>query len=144
MDEAIRNRGYIYLKFQLYNEALTDFNQAIELNKKEGWYLYCRALAYQKLNQADKAQTDIYNAMKLAKESYDKDSKHWRNTFNLALYSLGAGKIQQAQKLYQYGLANHAPLEMIQMAMRDLNHFLLIIPGHVQAEAMRQLLQSTR
>ncbi|MEH1915270.1 hypothetical protein [Nostoc sp.] len=58
-------------------------------------YLYDRALAYLALNEQVKAQTDLALAIKLAKQNYEKDTKDWRNAFNLAIYYLAAQYTQQ-------------------------------------------------
>ena len=128
---------------KLYNEALADFNRAIDLDSDSNWKLYNRALAYLALNQADKARADLLLAIKLAKEDYEKDAKDWNNAFNLALYYLAAQYNQPAEQLYRYVLSQGASLERIHAAIQDLNDFLTIFPNHVQATSIRQLLQSS-
>lgn len=105
--------------------------------------MYDRALTYLALNQANKAQIDLALAIKLAKQHYEKDTKDWRNTFNLALYYLAAHYTQPAEQLYRYTLSQGASLERIRIAIQDLNDFLTVFPNHVQATSMRQLLQSS-
>ncbi|MGF2036511.1 MAG: tetratricopeptide repeat protein, partial [Nostoc sp. CmiVER01] len=139
---AITNRGETYLMLKLYNEALIDFNRAIDLDS-DNWKLYDRALTYQALNQLDKARSDLALAIKLAKQDYEKDSKDWRNAFNLALYYLAAQYTQPAEQLYRYVLSQGASLERTHEAIQDLNDFLTVFPNHVQATSMRQLLQSS-
>ncbi|MCC5599883.1 tetratricopeptide repeat protein [Nostoc favosum] len=143
LDWAIASRGQTFLQLKRYNEALADFNCAIGLKSHDDWYLYDRALSYLALNQANKAQIDLALAIKLAKQHYEKDTKDWRNTFNLALYYLAAHYTQPAEQLYRYTLSQGASLERIHVAIQDLNYFLTVFPDHVQATSMRQLLQSS-
>ncbi|MCC5622362.1 tetratricopeptide repeat protein [Nostoc sp. CHAB 5715] len=143
LDWAIASRGQTLLQLKRYNEALADFNRAIGLKSDDDWYLYDRALSYLALNQANKAQIDLALAIKLAKQHYEKDTKDWRNTFNLALYYLAAHYTQPAEQLYRYTLSQGASLERIHIAIQDLNDFLTVFPNHVQATSMRQLLQSS-
>ncbi|MDZ8067888.1 MAG: tetratricopeptide repeat protein [Nostoc sp. DedQUE08] len=140
---AIASRGQTYLMLKLYNEALADYNRAIDLDSDSNWDLYNRALAYLALNQPDKARTDLVLAIKLAKQSYEKDTKDWRNAFNLALYYLAANYTQPAERLYRYALSKDASSESIRGAIQDLNNFLTVFPNHPQATSMRQLLQSS-
>ena len=142
-DWAIAHRGQTYLMLKLYNEALADFNRAIDLDSDSNWKLYNRALAYQALNQPDKAWADLALAIKLAKQHYEKDAKDWSNAFNLALYYLAAQYHQPAERLYLHVLSKGASLERTHAAIQDLNDFLTVFPDHVQATSMRQLLQSS-
>jgi tetratricopeptide (TPR) repeat protein len=140
---AIALRGYAYLMLKRYNEALENLNCAINLKPDNDWYLYHRALAYQALNQVDKARIDLNNATKLAQQNYQKDAKDWRNTFNLALYYLIGGNVELSQRLYQYAVSSHAPLEHIREAIRDLEDFSSIFPEYIEAQSMRKFLQSS-
>jgi tetratricopeptide (TPR) repeat protein len=124
-----------------YTKSIADLNLVLELQPDNDWCLYLRGLNYKLLGQSDKAQTDFYSAIRISKNSHEKGSNDWSNNFNLALYSLAAGKIAQSHKLYQY-LAHHASSDIIQTAIRDLDDFLIIFPGHhMQAIVMRQLLK---
>jgi tetratricopeptide (TPR) repeat protein len=140
---AIALRGYAYLMLKRYNEALENLNCAINLKPDNDWHLYSRALAYQALNQVDKARIDLNNATKLAQQNYQKDAKDWRNTFNLALYYLIGGNVELSQRLYQYAVSSHAPLEHIREAIRDLEDFSSIFPEYIEAQSMRKFLQSS-
>jgi tetratricopeptide (TPR) repeat protein len=143
LDWAIARRGYTYLMLKRYNEALENFNCAINLKPDDDWGLYSRALAYQALNQVDKARVDLNNATKLAQQNYQKDATDWRNTFNLALHYLIGGNVELSQRLYQYALSSHAPLEHIRGAIRDLEDFSSIFPEYIEAQSMRKFLQSS-
>ncbi|MBE9106135.1 ATP-binding protein, partial [Nostoc cf. edaphicum LEGE 07299] len=104
---------------------------------------YNRALVYLTLDQPNKARTCLVPVIKLATEHYKKNPKDWRNAFNLALYCLAAQYTQQAGHLYRYVLLKGASSESISEAIQDLNDFLTILPDHLQATFIRQLLQSS-
>lgn len=142
-DWAIAQRGQTYFMLKRYNEALENLNCAIDLKPDKDWYLYYRALVYQALNQVDKARINLNNATKLAEQTYQKDTKDWRNTFNLALYYLTGGNVELSQRLYQYALSSHAPLDRIRTAIRDLECFSSIFPEYIEAQSMRKFLQSS-
>ncbi|MBW4672121.1 MAG: tetratricopeptide repeat protein [Cyanomargarita calcarea GSE-NOS-MK-12-04C] len=137
---ALTSRGKTYLLMNHYTKSITDFNLVLELQSDNDWCLYLRGLNYKLLGESDKAQNDFYNAIRISKKNHEKGSNDWYNNFNLALYSLAVGKIAQARKLYQY-LANHASSDIIEIAIRNLDDFLIIFPRHMQAVVMRQLLK---
>ncbi|MEO0842206.1 MAG: tetratricopeptide repeat protein, partial [Cyanobacteria bacterium J06643_5] len=141
-DYALRSRGLCYLVLQQYEKAIIDLNRAIDLKKDSDWYLYLRALAYKALNQPDKAQTDLENAVKLAKPKYENNPLDWNNTLDLALYYLAANYIPTAKKLYELALSQDISQGYIDMAIRDLDDFLMVFPNHTEAQAMRVLLDS--
>ncbi|MEA5564033.1 hypothetical protein [Anabaena sp. UHCC 0399] len=128
---------------QRYEEVIQDFNIAINLDLNNDWYLYIRALAYTALHQKDQAHADLALAIKLAKQGYEQDAKNWCNTFNLAIYYLAVEYTNPAEELYRYALSHSASLKSKRDAIQDLNEFLIIFPNHLQAQAMRQLLQSS-
>jgi tetratricopeptide (TPR) repeat protein len=130
LDWAIRERGEVLLALKRYQESLADFDQAIELDSNNDWRYYDRALAYQALNQPDRAKADLDRAIQLAQQQYDENPENHGNTFNLALYHLAAGTIPQAWHFYRNALDRGAPLSIIQEAIRDLEDFLGVLPGH--------------
>ncbi|MBD2415577.1 hypothetical protein FACHB389_22060 [Nostoc calcicola FACHB-389] len=140
---AIAQRGYAYLMLKRYHEAIENLNCAINLKPDNDWSFYSRALAYQALNQVDKARADLNNSTQLVQQNYQKNARDWRNTFNLALYYLTSGNVELSQRLYQYELSSHAPLERIREAIRDLEDFSSIFPEYVEAQSMRKFLQSS-
>nr|MDZ8001618.1 tetratricopeptide repeat protein [Aulosira sp. DedVER01a] len=142
-DWAIYRRGEIYLLLKDYKQALANFNRAIELEPNDTWYFYDRALAYQALQQEQKAKDDFNIAIQLAQEKYQKNSQDWRNTFNLALYYLTSGDIEQSESIYKYILSMRLPADIIREAIRDIDIFLTIFPNYESAISMRQLLQSS-
>ncbi|RCJ41975.1 hypothetical protein A6770_35695 [Nostoc minutum NIES-26] len=141
-DWSLINRGYMYLMLKRYNEALADFNCAVDLKSDNDWYLYDRALAYQALNQPDKARADLALAIKLAKQHYEKDTRNWRNAFNLALYYLAVQYTRPAEQLYRYALSQSAASNRIREAIQNLNDYLTVFPNDMQAISMQKLLQS--
>ena len=62
-DFALNSRGSIlFNNYQKYNEALTDFNKAIQLNQVGDYYLN-RSYCFYKLGQNDKAKADAITAI---------------------------------------------------------------------------------
>jgi protein O-mannosyl-transferase len=62
-DFALDSRGSLLVNdYQKYNEALADFNKAIQINPVGGYYLN-RSVCYYKLNQVDKAKADAIIAI---------------------------------------------------------------------------------
>jgi len=116
-------------------------NRAIELKPDSDWRLYDRACTHQALGQTDQAQADLTAAIQRAQEAYEEEPQDWQNTFNLALYHLAAGEAEEAERLYRAALSGGASPRLIRMAIRDLDGFLVFFPDHVQAQAMRHLLQ---
>jgi tetratricopeptide (TPR) repeat protein len=136
-----RVRGELYLMVGRAHEALSDFNRSIELKPESDWGLYCRALAYRRLNQPDNATADLERAIQLAHQSYTKTPDDHRNTFNLALYYLAADKLEQSKHFYRDALNRAAPPVRIREAIRDLGDFLTVFPGHQAAQTFKQALE---
>ena len=62
-DFALNTRGSVlFNNYQKYNEALADFNKAIQLNPS-GDYFLNRSYCFYRLNQYDKAKADAITAM---------------------------------------------------------------------------------
>jgi tetratricopeptide (TPR) repeat protein len=138
---AILNRGRVYRLIQQYQQAILDFNRAIELDAEDDWYLYERALSYQALNQIPEAQNDLKQAIRLAQQEYSKKPEDWRVIFNLALYYLTIGNIEQARFFYRDAIDRGAPSDRIQVAIEDLEDFLTVFPDHAMAKSARDALK---
>ncbi len=138
---AIARRGITYGLMKRDQGALADFDQAIELDSNKDWGYYDRALAYQALNQPDRAKADLDHAIQLAQQEYDENPEDHRNSFNLALYHLAAGTNQQSWRFYRDALNRGAPLSSIQTAVRDLEDFLCLFPGHEWAAKAKTTLE---
>jgi hypothetical protein len=63
---------------------------------------------------------------------------HWRDTFNLAVYHLAAGKLNPATQLYRSGCT--APRQWLEMAQQDLADLLMVVPNLAAAQTMQQIL----
>jgi tetratricopeptide (TPR) repeat protein len=126
-----------------YKKALTCFDQAIELNPDSDWGYYERGLIHLIKNNRDQARNDFSQAISLARQRYEENSQNWRNTFNLALYSLAFGDIKTAEQLYQEAIGGSHPRDIIHEVVRDLDDFLNLFPNHSQAQAMCDLLQQS-
>ena len=59
------NRAHIYSKNNLYDKAIADYNQAIELDPKYAYAYGDRALAYKRQGQLDLAIADFTRAIAL-------------------------------------------------------------------------------
>ena len=137
----LTRRGVTYVLMGRYEQALTDFNHAIELEPHD-WYLYYRALLYQKMGQAGQAEADLIAAIQRALEEYRTNPHDWSNTLNLAIYQLATGAAGEAERLYREAIAAGAPVHILREALRDLEDFLILFPAHSQAQAMHNLLQA--
>jgi tetratricopeptide (TPR) repeat protein len=139
LDIAIRGR-ICYLNGR-YEEALVSLNRAIELDPDEERYLYDRALVHRAIGRVEEAQADLAAAIRRARQRYANAPQTWRNTLDLALYYLAAGKFAEADRLYRGALSGGAPLHLIREAICALDDLFRVFPDHAQARAMRGLLQ---
>ena len=138
---AIAFRGEVYLLLRQYNQALIDFKTAIEIEVSD-WHHYEQALAHLSLNQINNAKANLSQAIYLAHQDYEKASNNHRNTFNLALYYLVEGDLDQAKYFYQDALTQEAPLPRINEAIHDLQDLLTILPNYPHAQEMQDFLES--
>ena len=138
---AISNRGLCYGLLGFYKEAIQDFSKAIELKTERSSSFACRGIAYLALNQTDNANTDIEYAIELARQKYNENPDYCRNTFNLALYYLAKGDIEQAKCFYRDPLNRGVSVDLIREAVRDLTYFLTVFPGHQAAQMFKQGLE---
>jgi tetratricopeptide (TPR) repeat protein len=138
---AIRKRGQIYLMLGQNSEALMDFDRALELKPDIDWNWYSRALAYKGLHQPENAKSDFAKAIELAQQDYDKKPEDHQNTFNLAIYHLAAGNLDQSKHFYRDALNRRASAERIREAIRDLEDLLRVFPGHEAAQRFKQGLE---
>lgn len=138
---AIRKRGEIYLILRRNSEALADFDLAVKLKPDNDVNLYVRALAYKVLNQLDNAKSDFDKAIELAQQRYNEKPDDHQNTFNLAIYHLAADNLDQSKHFYRDALNRGASVERIREAIRDLEDFLRVFPGHEVAQCFKQGLE---
>lgn len=139
--QAICGRGEVYLLTSKYQEALADLNRAVELDPENDWRLYTRGLIYKALKQLELSQLDFSEAIRLAQKDYEKDGQNQRNTFNLALYHLGADYDEQAKHFYRSALRHNASVWEMREAIQDLKDFLEVFPNHGLARQAYQVLQ---
>jgi tetratricopeptide (TPR) repeat protein len=125
-----------------YEAALADFDRAIVLKPENDWLIYDRGLVSLVMNIPDKAQSDFSAAICRATKKYKENPKHWRNTFNLALYYLTSGDTKGSEQLYREVLtAGAVPARNFREAIEDLNDFLHLFSSHRQAQAVRSQLK---
>jgi tetratricopeptide (TPR) repeat protein len=124
-----------------HEEALRDFDRAIDLDPDNDWVLYQRALTRQALERTGEAWQDLAAAIGRAKEAHRVDPEDWNNTLNLALYCLAAEETEKADQHYRAAVFGDASPADFRMAVRDLDDLLALFPDHSQARAMRDRLQ---
>ncbi len=132
-------RGETYRSMQCYEEALQDLNRAAELDPDMDWSQYQGALTHQALDQPEPAKANLERAIQVARQRYEGSPHQSWNTFNLALYYLVAGNIEQAKQFYRDGIARNATATSIQDAITDIEDFLKSLPQHPMAEFARQV-----
>ncbi len=69
--EIYYSRGLAYYKIGQYDEAISDFTEALKLKPKHADIYYSRGLAYNKIGQYDKAISDFTEAIKLKSKADD-------------------------------------------------------------------------
>jgi tetratricopeptide (TPR) repeat protein len=65
---AYNNRGWCYFNLAQYNEAIANYNQAIELNPQYIQAYYNRGLAYESNKQLEEAKEDFEKVLTLKNE----------------------------------------------------------------------------
>lgn len=138
---AIQHRLEIFSKLNLQNEYLVDLNSLLTIKLIQEKIVYMRALAYKSLNQIEPARVDLDLAISSAQQRYVQGLEHPANTFNLALYYLAIGNIEQARFFYRDAIDRGAPSDRIQVAIEDLEDFLTVFPDHTMAKAARDALK---
>ncbi len=138
----VYERGKVDLLLGNYKQALQDFELSIELDPSNDWTFYVRSLAHTALKQTEDAKTDIEQAIDLAHKDYEANPQNFQNIFNLAIYHLTAGNVEQSNHLYQEALNKEPSTRLTREAIRDLEDLLTVLPNYSNAELMRSRLQS--
>ena len=76
----------------------------------------------------------------LAQAKQAEDLTDWQNNFNLALYYLAAGRFDESCGLYDR--ASEESKEIIEMAIRDLDDYLMLFPDRLQVREVRDRLSA--
>ena len=92
------------------------------------------------LDRPTEAQADLQSAIVLAQAIQAKDPIDWQNNFHLALYYLAAGRFEESDGLYDR--ASEASTDLIEMAIRDLDDYLMLFPDRIQAQEVRDRLSA--
>jgi predicted Zn-dependent protease len=95
-------RGDINLKEKKYNEALADYNRAIDLNRNYFYYYLQRGLTKKKLNRAQEAHDDLQASTKLLPTAIAYNS--------LGELELSAGSPQRARQYFQEAAGSDSPV----------------------------------
>ena len=69
LHDLIRRRGQTYRLMGHYDQALTDFNQAIELNPQYHWAIASRGETYRLMGRYEQALADFNQAIELNPQS---------------------------------------------------------------------------
>ena len=69
LHDLIRHRGQTYRLMGRYDEALTDFNQALELQPEADWAVAERGETYRLMGHHEQALTDFNQAIELNPQS---------------------------------------------------------------------------
>jgi tetratricopeptide (TPR) repeat protein/tRNA A-37 threonylcarbamoyl transferase component Bud32 len=141
---SYNNRGTVHLRLQEPEQALTDFNAALERNKHYVEAHANRGLAYLALGQTDPALQDFNRAIELNAEyvpAYTERIEIFRKRNQHAevvrdctrLLELGADKVP----LYQKRAAAYQALKQPDEAIKDYGQLVALNPKNLQARASR-------
>ena len=140
---AIAQRGTVHTLLRNYDQALQDFERSLELESESDWTLYMRSLTYRTLSQTKNAEADIATAIEISCKNYQDNPKKYRDIFNIAIYYLTTGDVDQAKRLCQEALGKNFSTSRIREAIRDIEDLLTILPNYPNAEDLRSHLQAT-
>jgi len=127
-------------------QILEKFSHDVELDPSEDRFLYNRYIAivaFQKIGLGESfgVSNFLEHAIQLAQQGYNEKPEDHQNTFNLAIYHLAAGNTEQSKHFYRDALNRRASTAIIREAIRDLEDFLTVFPGHPAAQAFKQGLE---
>jgi tetratricopeptide (TPR) repeat protein len=134
-------RGFTYGALEQYSEALVDFDRAIELDPDEARFHYGRWLLHVATSVPEKAQVDLSQALRLARQAHEEHPQDPSKIFELALYYLAAEEIDEAERLCHKALEEPPSAYIIREAIFNLDIILRFFPDHAGALAMQDLLQ---
>lgn len=100
-------RGIAYALLEQYEQALDDYNRAIQLHDEDYNYYYRRASAYIKLNRADEAVSDLQMALLLKPDHENSEERKIQlaKKFSQKAYDLQAnGDYESAMKAINQAL----------------------------------------
>lgn len=135
-------RGLTYAYLKDFDNALRDLNRAIDLNSQRDWFYYNRAQIYLAFNYFREGYQDLREAIGKSKRKWDENPQDWRNTYNLAIYQLIAKNILEAKSLYKYAIQQRAPHHFTRIAICDLKSFLMLFPQNLEAQKIKNWLDS--
>ena len=94
-------RGDIHLKEKRYNNALADYNRAIDLNRNYFYYYLQRGLTKKKLNRSQEAHADLQASTKLLPTAIAYNS--------LGELEMSSGSSQKARQYFQEAAGSDSP-----------------------------------
>ena len=77
------NRGAIYLLIEKNQEALADFNKALQINSQDAVAYYYRSIGYKRLNKMSQAMEDALQAKALGYPNIDHYVEELTNLTNM-------------------------------------------------------------
>ncbi len=128
--------------FNLRIYTLADFNRAIHLDVKNGWYRYYRAQIAYLLHQEDAFACDMDEAIELTKSaraSSSNEDENWVLDFNLALYQLFRMDYTEAWRLYDQLIATCPSLLSVRSVLEAVSDLLTVqrrneLAPHIQEQ----------
>src|SRR6266536_2793631 len=138
---AIANRGQTYRAIGHYNDALTDLNKAIDLDPKDDWWQYELAVTYLQLDERENAQAALREAIHLGRQDLATNGATLLRLFNLALYHVTAGDIEESRELWAQALALPGVTAYIRdVALGELRDLQAVLPDIVGLDEALRLL----
>lgn len=129
--------GETYRSMGRYEEALADFDRALELQPENDWHFYQRAITRRRLAPADALLDDLNAAIVVTATAHQATPI---NLLNLALYHVARGDAGPAETLYREGLAGQPGEALRKEAIVDLEQYQTLFPDDGLAGQMRALL----
>ena len=114
---------------------------SIQLDAKNDWSFYLKALSHLKQNELE-ALNDLGKAISIALQRSRKKYKNHHNTFKLALYYLVKKDTGQAIELYQSAISKCMNIRSIKLASNRLEYYLKIFPQNQDELTLLQLIKN--
>jgi tetratricopeptide (TPR) repeat protein len=104
-----------------YEEALTDFNRAIELDPTDAWSFYRLALIRRAQGSDDDAHALLQSAIDIGRASMRTFPAEGTPALNVIVYLLAAGRYAEAETELRTTLHQELNSRDVREAIRDIN-----------------------